>query len=188
MSDLTSCSDTTQNSCSDTTQTSHSSQKKCQTIPIAKLMQQAHETGNIVLEQELKQLIIDSGKKIINITDIAGVISLISYIDDRILEICIPCCARSKIINAINEYMLKLGLVDTTSGSLFDHNTVCDTAYIDETVIPLLMNIKHIIQLFFSTICCCNECNFEKNKWRKTTFSCACAQIFGEICIVYSYV
>lgn len=157
-----------------------------QTIPICKLMRRAYETGDIELQQQLKQIILDNGKKIVNITDIAGVVSIVSYVDDRILELCIPCCARSKIINAINDYMLKLGFVDTTSVSLFDDNTICDTAYIDETVIPLLINIKHIMQMLFSTICCCGDCNCEKNKWRKTSFSCACDKVFGEICIVYS--
>lgn len=161
-----------------------STNDSCAFVPVVELMKQARETGNIDLQNQIIQIVTNSNKKIVTITDVASVVSLVSYIEDKILELCIPCCAQSKIINAINDYMLKQGFIDMTSTNLFDNNTMSGTVYIDDTVISLLINVKHIIQMLFGTVCCCSGCNYEKNRWKKTSFKSACEKIFGDICII----
>ena len=138
---------------------------------------------------------------------------MVGYIIDRVSNLCIPCCVKEKINNAIITYANNILAPISDNIGLFANTEVftsfCDTSdempkygpiyianivVVDENGIPIntlvpnsiidvLQMIKFYIRSYFSTRCCC-RIKHPCVCSCNMTYNDACKFVFGRFCVV----
>jgi hypothetical protein len=140
-----------------------------------------------------------------------SLIDVIEFLVDKINSLCIPACAKAKIVDQIvkaeqdlvsdanftdgkmiNSFCGKSGL--PKCGPLYIRNVVklehCRDITEDShdlkhnNILTLLLRAKYLLRIYFSTTCTCGHNSHDRDCDCDLTFDKACKLVFGRFCIL----